>query len=466
MKMKPLCLTLLMTTSPLFAQSKPTVSVKKMDVSEVFQQTLDSVQDCIEYCVDGISLYAIITPWGISYYWTPNISHNSPDLLMMSYNDLRDSPWQEFDDFFGEAYAAFTESILQAATGVDVEIGGGRERHRQWGIHQSVAFKEAAGLGHPAAVILKMFDQGGLKPKGKWVKNGKETEFVPCKTNGCLEEENSALGNSLRQENDRGGTGEQSADSWLSDFYGGQSMNTTPSMVEGFGGNMANMDSVADNDQLSGFMQNIGQGVSSFGSTGQRLFCPINITPFMPYYLSGLDGVEWRMGYPISDLRYSKQILNPFSSDGIGTSVKDQLSLGELQFSLPAISETWGNLYPHEGVLNHPWDSKRGTVIVARAADIMVEDKQSTRIRYQPDDSNNGFGGWGKIFPVNGDTTPGQTAAACHKKVANTGITINETGGYAWTFWRRYNCDMRTTGVYITTIKFPQPICLTPEVPD
>ncbi len=172
------------------------------------------------------------------------------------------------------------------------------------------------------------------------------------------------------------------------------------------------------------------------------------------------------MGYPVSDVRYSTQILNPLSSDTIGTKVSDTVRLGNQSIKLPAITETWGNLYPREGVLGHLWDSKRAAVIGARAANIMVEDNQSTRIRYKPDASNNGFGGWGKLFPINGETTPGQKVSACHKNIANTGITINETGGYVWTFWRRYNCDMRTTGIHITTIKFPQPICLTNKVPE
>lgn len=465
MKLKPLTFSLaLVATSTLATQ--PTVNVSKMDISDVFQQTLKSVPECIEYCVDGVSLYAIITPFGITYYWTPNISHNSPDLLMMAYNDLRNSPWQEFDSFFSNAYAKFTESIIQAATSIDVEIGGGRARHKKWGQHQSVAFKEAAGLGHPVSLILKMFTKDGLKPKGKWVKNGKETEFVPCKTYGCLEEENSALGNSLRQENGIGGSGNQSVNSWLNHFYKSDSMNTTPSMLQGFGGNMVNIESIAQDNQLSDFMQGIGGAVSSYGSMGKRLFCPINITPFMPYYLSGLDSLEWRTGYPISDVRYSKQILNPLSHDSIGTNVQDSLNLAQLRLNLPAITEYWGNLYPREGTLEHPWDSKRATVIAARAGDIIVEDTQSTRIRYKPDQSNNGFGGWGKLFPIMGDTTPGQKAAACHKNVANTGITVNQTGGYAWTFWRRYNCDLRTTGVHMTTIKFPNPICLTTKVPE
>lgn len=445
-----------------FSISAQALSVKKMDTSELFSSTLNSVPDCIEYCIDGISLYAIPTPWGFTYYWTLNVSHNSPDLVMMSYNDIRESPWEEFDNFFGENYASFTESLLQKITGLSIEVGGGRIQHKGWGHHQTVSFKEAAGLGHPAAVILKMFDQGGLKPASK---PGNRGDREPCLTNGCLEDESGGLGNSIRQETGSGGTGNQSTNDWLTSFMNGGNMNTTPDMVSGFGGNMSNINSAANNKGLNSFMEGLGNRVNGQGmSTGQRLFCPINITPFMPYYLSGLDALEWRSGYPITDWKHSATILNPLSRDVIETFVKDTFTINGKKYSAFSVNESWGNLYPREGTLNQPWDSKRATVIIARAADILIENN-SSRVRYKPGNSNNGFGGWGKIFPIMGDTTPGQTEAACHKNVANTGTTINETGGYAWTFWRRYNCDLRTTGIHIVTVKFPSPICLTSEVP-
>ncbi|MDP8051530.1 TraU family protein [Pasteurella atlantica] len=454
----------------LYAEDMPTVKVNKMNISQVFTETINSVPDCIEYCVDGISLYAIITPFGVDFEWVLNISHNSPDFLVMSHDNISDTPWQEFDRVFGSSYTSITEDIIKGITGINVEAGGGRGYYKKWGQHQSVSFKESTILGHPASLVLKMFNSGGVKPKGKMVRSSSgNKEFVPCKTNGCLEEENSSLGNSIRQENKLGGISDASTYDWLKHFYQGYAMNTTPTIVNGFGGNMNNMNEIANNNNLSHFMQKLGNAVSNMehsGGAGNRLFCPISVTPFMPYYLSGLDALEWRSGYPTSDVRYSDEILNPLSTKTIGTKVQDRLQLGNLQYNLPMINEIWGKLYPREGTLEHQWDSKRATVIAARAVDIMREDTISTRIRYQPDKSNNGFGGWGKVFPVSGDTTPGQKVSSCHKNIANTGMTNNETGGYSWTYWRRYNCDMREPGVYITTVKFPQPICFTSKVPE
>lgn len=431
------------------------LNVDTMDTSELFQRTINSVPECIEYCVDGVSLYMIITPVGITYYWTPNVSHNSPDILMMSHNSLDKTPYKDFNSFFGSSYKSIVSGANKAIFGINTETGGGRSIYEQFGKHQSVTFKETTGVGHPASMILKMFGKGGLKPKGYWVGRGDNKVWHECETYGCIEEEDSPAGNSLRQELAHGNTDnntdkekQEDAKNYLSSFGKDESKNTTPKMIKHFGGNIKNMESASKNQKLNQTTTDIGNKVSGFGSVGQRIFCPINVTPFVPYYLSGLDSAQWRTGYPVTDPQHSQTILNPNSDDVIGVN-----------------NEKWGNLFPREGTVNHTWDAKVGTIVAYRAASVLNDKKNNLRVVNHPDNSNKGFGGWGKIFPILGEVTPTKETAACHKKVESTGITNNDTGGYAWSYWRRYNCDLRTTGIYITTVNFG-PICLTAEVPE
>lgn len=434
------------------AKADNSVNLKTMNTSKLFSRTINTVPDCIEYCVDGMSLYMVITPWGVYYYWTPNVSHNSPDILLMAHNSFTTTPYQAFNEYIGKAYTKAATAISKTLFKVDVEIGGGRSFYKKYGQHQSVNYKETTGVGHPASFILKMLGSGGFKASGYWVRLGKDDKYWhQCRTHGCLEEENSNFGHSVRQEMYGYGFSAPDQESKETDseqFLSGwpNSNSTTPIMINAYGGNLANHDAAAGNYRLSYLSASIGSKVSRYGSIGQRIFCPNNVTPFVPYYLSGLDAVQWRGGYPLTDPQYSATILNPLSNDIIGRG-----------------TEQWGHLYPREGTVNHDWDSKIGTVVITRAASILNENG-STRVVSKPDASNNGFGGWGKIFPIEGETTPGAQAAACHKNVTNTGITNNENGGYAWTFWRRYNCDLRTTGIHIITVKFG-PICLTSKVP-
>lgn len=436
------------------AIASESLNIETMDTSDLFSKTIDSVPECIEYCVDGVSLYMIITPFGISYYWTPNVSHNSPDILMMSHNSLEKTPYEDFNSFFGNSYKSIVNGYNKSLFGINVETEGGRSVYKKYGEHQSVTFKEASGVGHPASMILKMFGKGGLRPNGYWVGQGDSRQWHQCQTYGCVEEENSPAGESLRQElslGDKESSDEEKqndASNYLKNFDSSKTRTTTPKMVEHFGGNLKNMNSAAQNKKLNDTTSNIGEKVSSYGSVGQRIFCPINVTPFVPYYLSGLDSAQWRTGYPVTDPQHSLTITNPSSKDVIG-----------------ANNEKWGYMFPREGTVNNPSDAKVGTVVAVRAASVLNDKRNNIRVVNKPDDSNHGFGGWGKLFPKLGDTTPNSKQAACHKKASNTGVINNENGGYAWTYWRRYNCDLRTTGIYITTVNFG-PICLTSEVPN
>lgn len=451
---KTRALVLAASISMAFQSHAQSLDIEAMDTGELFQRTIDTVPECIEYCVDGMSLYMVILPFYVYFYWTPNVSHNSPDLLLMAHNSFTTTPYKEFNGYIGKAYTKTATAVSKAIfNDVDVEIGGGRTIYKKYGQHQSLNYKETTGVGHPASFILKMFSSGGLKPDGYWVGTGRDRYWHQCRTHGCIEEENSAFGNSVRQEikiekDNTPAPSQRQKDEDSRRFLSGwpQSNGTTTTMLQSYGGNLANHDSAAKNDQLSSMSSGIGSKIGRYGSIGNRIFCPINVTPFVPYYLSGLDAIQWRGGYPLTDLQHSAKMMNPLSGDIIGRG-----------------QEKWGHLYPRQGTVNNSWDSKSGAVVIKRAASILNENK-STRVVNKPDDSNNGFGGWSKFFPVTGETTPGATSSACHKRVANTGITNNENGSYAWSFWRRYNCDLRTTGIHIMTIKFG-PICLTDKVP-
>lgn len=432
--------------------------IDTMNTGEIFQSTIASVPNCIEYCIDGISLYAIITPIGVTFYYTLNVSHNSPDLLVMTHYELDATPWKEFNSFFGGPYKKMVNGALQSIIKLPLEVGTGRERYSKYGRHQSVNSREATVLGHPASIILKMFDQGGLAASGYWVGNGKNKSWHQCKTNGCIEEENSPAGNSLRQEfngenNTQANTSEDAAN-FLSGFGTNKSKNTTSTMLKHFGGNLKNINSVKDNAGLISSIKNLGGQVKRLGrrvSIGQSLFCPINITPFVPYYLSGLDGLQWRAGYPITDFPYSTTILNPLSRDTIGI----RTFIG---------SEEWGHLYPRSGVIDLVDDSKAAIVIAARAADIVNSQNKALRIVNTPYKSNRGFGAWGSIFPEAWRINGGEGSYSCARNVAANKTVIQDKGQYAFNYWRRYNCDLRRTGIKITTFYLDKPLCLTPRV--
>ena len=59
-------------------------------------------------------------------------------------------------------------------------------------------------------------------------------------------------------------------------------------------------------------------GLAGGGVRIDRLLCPNKIKIFYPYYLSGVDALFWRSGWPITDAQHTATLLNPLSTDRIG----------------------------------------------------------------------------------------------------------------------------------------------------
>jgi conserved putative exported protein len=174
-------------------------------------------------------------------------------------------------------------------------------------------------------------------------------------------------------------------------------------------------------------------------STGGRYFCTLPYTPFWPYYLSGLDSILWRHGWPLTDVH---RIWNP-----LWPGPRIAPSKGTL------LPEGWGHLYPRYGTVDHVDDAKASAVIARRSLDILA-DPQIGRV-YWPTTAPSGVA-WSKVYPE--DVT-------CHKNIAHTGTKRIESRQYAWTSWFYATCDLDESGQLVLRIPLG-PIQVTPAIPE
>jgi len=156
--------------------------------------------------------------------------------------------------------------------------------------------------------------------------------------------------------------------------------------------------------------------------------CETGITPYMPYFLSTLDGFNWRFG--LIESLYPQSIVPGLRE--IGT-------LG---------ANNWGSVYPRQGFIVQSDDGKAAAVIAQRTADIVSRQGQphvyQTIAQLEQD-------GWWPPEPVmEGDMTNHRWQAlypnleqSCAVFPTPVQAMQNTDGAYAWALWRPYRCCER-----------------------
>ncbi len=111
--------------------------------------------ECLDWCITGICFWLVCTPFppSCSIQTTPQISHNLPDLVAMSYDQPGDMPWTELQATLGEASNAALSTVTQSLLGV--EAGGGSYMRNSGALNRTsfLRYKDATVVGNPATAI-------------------------------------------------------------------------------------------------------------------------------------------------------------------------------------------------------------------------------------------------------------------------------------------------------------------------
>ena len=410
---------------------------------ELATVTVAQLPACLDYTIEGLTLRMIIRRWGVYFVWTPHVSHYSPDLLEMSHRELQYFPYIEYRLLLAIPYYEFTRTVFSRLLATllgfntNVPMAGGHYLHDQFGKHQSVQFSDAMVIGHPVAMLIEAFTFEGVNLPPSGGKNGRPQ------------------------------VSQEDVTAWLESWVNGKT-DWPPifSEVLGYQEVLAMLANSPVIQQVHQLMMQLNTALASVGGrVGKSPFCPVNSTPFEPYYLSGGDVYPWRIGYPVADSEKSLTILNPLSRDVIGpTTKRDREAETVIGKVLEKIAEAlrelfrerWGHVYPREGSVDQRDSAKIGAVVAQRAVDLLAEtEKPVGRIYRLPRYRMSGVA-WSKMYP---------TQTWCHKNIANTGTEVDRPYDmYAWTVWTRHECDLYRRGFPVLYI--PLGIPITPPVPD
>ncbi|HHF3807394.1 TPA: TIGR03756 family integrating conjugative element protein [Haemophilus influenzae] len=180
------------------------------------------------------------------------------------------------------------------------------------------------------------------------------------------------------------------------------------------------------------------QGAISQMLNSTGYYCKSQTTPFVPYYLSGLDFLAWRFGVP--EMVYPEALIP---------------GMREIR----ANGDTWGNIYPRAGTVTQVHDYKASAVTAHRVADVVTntfqphvyipiakKDNQSNGEWFPPPvkEGDVKTHKWQQLHPV--------TSQSCAIFPDNPPSMLSENGSYAWALWRPYKCCKKRGQTFLYSI--------------
>jgi integrating conjugative element protein (TIGR03756 family) len=180
------------------------------------------------------------------------------------------------------------------------------------------------------------------------------------------------------------------------------------------------------------------QGAISQMLNSTGYYCKSQTTPFVPYYLSGLDFLAWRFGVP--EMVYPEALIP---------------GMREIR----ANGDTWGNIYPRASTVTQVHDYKASAVTAHRVADVVTntfqphvyipiakKDNQSNGEWFPPPvkEGDAKTHKWQQLHPV--------TSQSCAIFPDNPPSMLSENGSYAWALWRPYKCCKKRGQTFLYSI--------------
>ena len=426
-------------------------------------------ESCGGYCIVGFCAHLKL---GFSlskgaYYYTiisPRLEHALPDLIITSYDETGSEPLKEWRQTFGRVIGTANKSIGSLSGSPD-GLQGGRSDPLEQGVHQTVSFKEVDIVGHPLAMLPGLVNEG-KPPKLKKYKipsYPKVTTFSPTKQSASTKKTLKETGIDFNPKDLKVPT--------LSDATSAvkSKMKKAIKSIE-LAGQLAAIKESAQTVKNIKEIINTALDITEATVRGSvygnfisprfrapRLFCSTDVKPFQPYYLTFADAFWWRSGYPLTDgpisgTDHSKTIINPLSTDTLQktSSVKEVLT-----------KEVWGNLYPRDGSINQSHDAKTASVLAWRAMDALqtaVKSGHRVGVPLPKSGTSRKRDRWQMIYPQ---------VKACQATpyyAQGSDLTIDSLlpsskGGYAWNYYRTYDCCSNTSGKKIGEAELPK-ICL------
>jgi hypothetical protein len=410
---------------------------KRYHTQEMIVDTIKGLPKCLKYCLLGIEIRIRYTGYTVEVYFVPRVEHHMTALHAMASDRFPKEAYLEWAALVGEIQKQLLDRLARAVPTLMggtpiVESSGGETRYGQYGHHQSTNFKESEFMGHPVAILPALVDKNGdmtadtytagATGAGGGTGGGSGGGSTAIDASGFIDRWSAWAGNCFMDPNPC---------SMAPAFPGGE-ISKAFDMVEAIDTLIAAVKaSGVDFKSIAKTVREIANKVADNLGVGggvkiDRLLCPNDVRYFYPYYLSGVDALFWRSGWPITDATHTATLFDPFSGDRVGRT-----------------GETWGHVYPRHGFLNNDHPGRVAPVINQRGAHLLAD--ASVRLRPKLTTAY-ARGDWQNLSP---EPTP-----YCEASIADLPTPIDPEGGYAHNIWPRFECPLSEIGILVAFVPY------------
>lgn len=453
------------------------VPVDGIKIIDLVETGVKGIPGCINYCITGICIHLQYSLYTVTVIISPRIAHNTAEFTVSSFRAQGQQPWIEWRRVFGRVQATLADGIFGLLSGTGHLGGYGTYTEEHKVNDRQAPFKEVDINGHPLSMLPELFNQGGGSMGGGGTPPPPETpETEQPKTE---DEETAEAENAAGSMVDTSDFAAIFMNPEILDVF---SYVDTANQIGSVAGEVTEvMDYFAEISEMTSAMENSdavgGSGGVEFNI--EDLMCESTVTPFVPYYLSAIDTLSWRV--PWAD------VFTHFLDIGAGMVpfMSNRPVIGSPD-ALPGLGGgTWGGLYPRMGFVRNEHDGKVGAVASQRALDLILAERGNDHFGH-PTLADPGFpnspeyhivpyrfqsegvegGVWQAVYPK----PSYQCSPSVYKDKTLADIAVDNSAprdltqnqNYIWVFWRRYECCMSHRGVFAAAVPL-SPICIIGE---
>lgn len=349
---------------------------------------------CLNYCITGIDIRAIVSVTGVTFIAVPVIAHNNPDLMVMTSRQIELGSYREWAALTAPVQIGLRQAILSLATGLATPADGGQTESSNYGEQQATSLYETEVVANPVALFSQLI--------------GIDGEIINSESGYGDPSDPSAI--------DLGGIRDIASS--------GIDANAILQQVTGI---LDFADLFEQVQQIASAVSTVQAGLEGFGGADYQqdaFFCASQATALQPYYLSTVDAAAWRSGFPFVDAQHATQLA---SLDN---------------FTRPSgalLIEDWGFVYPRIGYVdnNH---SGRSAAVMTRRGMAMVSANAALRVRIEAPQATV----FQKLSP--------EPSEFCSTNVADLSTALEDVDSYSYNAWVRYECVTSNRGTSVARI--------------